>query len=244
MSRRSLVIWVLAASATLTVGPATADRECFANLCNTTAATVQPPAKAVPQSAKAAPQTVQPVPAASALAKSKAPEADQSPPPFVPKMVKVMPSPLTPAAPTPMAPKPAVPAPTVANTAPAAAPIRAHPQMVVDPAPRLPVPALGDDAQARQSPLRPAPRYSEDARPPVRAAKQPPLPPRPASYPAHGPLKEVDEATASLPARIYAKRGVVVSQPDPHYSSYRIHRGVPVYVLAPNAKIISIDPED
>jgi hypothetical protein len=248
MSRR-IAIWVLAASATLTVGPATADRECFANLCNLSEVAAPPaPEPAAPKATAVVPSPVVQAepkivdaaipPSATAMAK----EAVAARPPAAPDPVKVMLSPLAPTVPKVAAPKPATGVPVTADDARAAMSARAHPQMVVDPAPRPQAQGFGDDAQIQQSPLRPAPRYSEDARPPAFAGKRVPLPSAAPSRAA--PVKAADEATASVPARAYAKHGVVVTQPHQVYGGYRIHRGVPIYVLAPDAKIITIDPQD
>jgi hypothetical protein len=111
------------------------------------------------------------------------------------------------------------------------------PQMASDPVVRQPLPpaqSFADEASAPREPARLAPRYAAEPRVPVRATNAAPAsvaraervsPPDPAYTGSHTP----------------ASGGTVVVVMPGAIPAYR---GVPVYMVAPSAKIISVDSDD
>ncbi len=112
------------------------------------------------------------------------------------------------------------------------------PQVAADPVVRQPLPpvqSFADEASAPREPVRLAPRYAAEPRMPVRATNAVPAsavraervsPPDPAYTGSHTP----------------ASGGtVVVVVPGAMHPAYR---GLPVYMVAPSAKIISVDSDD
>lgn len=263
MSRR-ITLGVLAAIATLTVTPALADRECFANTCNLQDA-AEPPAQTAPQ---------------AELGENVKDERDEARADATPRAL-----PQVVAEPTP--PKPAqVPAQQAAPAAadnshaqgklapqarPAVAPKVAMPK--VD-APKvvttkIAAPKVATPDQPRRAVAAQAPAYI----PPERAP--PPVPDHAVRQVAAAPVAVV----VAVPGTIYPDGAVVPAYPhqrdDPSWAlcqgerrghrnyvcgpysyhpygayghrpngTYNGYRTTPGYVIAPSAKIISIDSGD
>jgi hypothetical protein len=227
MSRRISFV-ALAASATLIATHAVADRECFEDSCRMQ--------EAVEAQAAAAPPPSAPEPAAAAAnADASAGEAKAE------AKVETRREPAIVAAPQPAEPLQAPAAATkLQSYPPPPAVVRAEPDTVLprvtsEPALRRVPPQI---SQPQNSP-----RY-EDARarrePPVRIPQHAERPQPPAMMPSR-PVRSVPPAAAYVESAPIASPPPAPARP---YGTYRNYPTAPGYVLAPNARIISIEPNN
>ncbi|MEA3027521.1 MAG: hypothetical protein QOF91_2806 [Alphaproteobacteria bacterium] len=226
MSRR-ITFFVLAASAALVATQAAADPECFGESCRLLEA-AEPAASAVsPPDANdaAAPEANAAVPETHAAAPKLAPA--KAPPQIT-------------AEPAMGAPLPPIRSLAEGTSAPRApvrpAPAKAPARMAADPVMRAPVPTMqstADETSVPREPVRPAPRYLKDAppAPPARVTNAPP-----ADY-ARSVRVSSPDPDYVLGINSALVGGVVVVVPGGFYTTGR-------YLIAPSAKIISIDTDD
>jgi hypothetical protein len=248
MSRR-IAYWILAAAAVLTAAPAYADRECFEDSCRMPDVIEPPPPSAAQpaslpeqdQSAKAETSSAAATIAAPENGTARTPSpggiypqmtVDQAPrrPKAAPRRnVDIGPGRRYDAAPARATASVAIPAPVAA--APAEAPTRPRVRPMV-----VSAPTYGEErAPAGAAVIGvPATLYADDG---VVAA-----------YPDPSwKLCQIDERGTG--AIRYYRCGPYSYHPyGAHgyrpYGSYRAYRSTPAYVIAPNAKIISIQTED
>jgi hypothetical protein len=214
MSRR-ISLFVLAASAALIATQAAADPECFGDSCRLPEV-VDPPVA-----------TIQPPEADEPAAL----EASAAVPKFVP--AKTLPQ---------------MTADETSSALPKLAPSKAVSSMAVDPVMRI-----------RSTPLPPASSGVEEASAPTEPARLAPRYAKATPAPAPAPLPAAVPAISPAPAN--HARPVRVSSPDPGYvlgynqvpaagivvvvpGAYHAAGVRPVYMIAPSAKIISIDTDD
>ncbi|MEA2981159.1 MAG: hypothetical protein QOF09_2982 [Alphaproteobacteria bacterium] len=223
MSRR-ITFFVLAASAALVATQAAADPECFGESCRLLEA-AEPAASAVsPPDANdaAAPEPNAAVPETHAAAPKLAPA--KAPPQIT-------------AEPAMGAPLPPIRSLAEGTRAPVRpAPAKAPARTAADPATRASVPTMqstADETSVPREPVRPAPRYLKDAppSPPARVTNAPP-----ADY-ARSVRVSSPDPDYVLGINSALVGGVVVVVPGGFYATGR-------YLIAPSAKIISIDTDD
>ena len=223
MSRR-ILFRVLAASAALIATQAAADPECFGESCRLLetgeSAVVSPldaGEAAAPEAHAAAPETgvAAPKPSpAKALPQMAADPVVRAPAPPVPTLVVETKPPREPVRPAP--------AKILARTA-------AAPEVRV---PVPPVQTLAAETSTTREPARLTPRYLKDAPP----APAPVTDARPVDYARSARVLSPDTAHV-LGYNAAAVGGIFVVVPGTVYATGR-------YMIAPSAKIISIDPED
>jgi hypothetical protein len=267
MSRR-IAFWALAAAALLTAAPAEADRECFENTCRMPDVVEPPPqpmaasepadtaasADAVAERESAvepgdgahaqAAGTVQPQMVVDPAPRKRV----QKPPPrYSDAAGPRIPTPAPRPAGAPLAPSSLKPAPVQAApvwSAPvAAAEMAAPPTPAQLPPPRRAKAAPEPRYVARETaaPAGPAviavpgPRYAADAGAP------PPLPPDPAWKLCQREHQDHARRPYHCGPYSYQPYGAYGYRP---YGTYGVSGGTSVYMLAPNAKIITIDAGD
>lgn len=224
MSRR-ITFFVLAASAALIATQATADPECFGDTCHLPEVVEPPIAAAQP-----------PEPDEPAALETSA--SVQSPTP-----VKALPEVVTPYVTRQEARHEAHPEiRPVEAPKPVAAPQVAAAPVVADPAVRQPVLPKQSVADEVSTPRKPA-KVAHAAAPRQAAAAREPVPVTEVATPVYARSARVlspEPAYTVTPAAALPGT-VVVVVPGSAYAGYR---GAPGYLIAPGAKIISIDSED